>query len=101
MLDREQRLRLNTKFCEKAIISDKVEHNKKDIDHQKRMWMAEPSEKTALARKAHIRRCERAISAQKTELMSMSATKIARETEIPVNQVRYQEMLFNRARIVL
>ncbi len=101
MLNREKRLEINAVLNKKAEIIDKIEYNKAELRKLKEMFMVEPNDRNCKLIKIAIRRGEGIISTQKTEVLSMSAPRIAEVTDTYEGQVRYQEMLFNKARIIL
>lgn len=101
MICREDRIKINTVLVKKAKVLDKIEHNKAELKKLKEMFMVEPNDRNCKLIKIAIRRGEGIISTQKTEVLKMSAPRIADITGTYAGQVRYQEMLFNKARIIL
>lgn len=101
MLSRENRLKINALLTKKADIFDKIEHNKAEIKKLKEMFMVEDDDRNCKLIQISIRFGERLISTQKTDILSLSNPKIAVMVDVDPLQVRYQEMLFNRARIIL
>ncbi len=101
MLNREKRLELNEIFKRKNVLIGWIKDNTDLVNQYKTASLIEENERTFKAMKAKIRRGEGIISNQKIELLGISIPKIVAMTGVGIHQVRYQEMLFNKARIVL
>ena len=101
MLTREERKEIKDALAKKAEINDNIKYNNDEIKKLKDMFMVEANDRNCKLIQLAIKRGERIISTQKTEALSLAASKIAKTLGVDRNQVRYQETLFNRERIVL
>jgi hypothetical protein len=101
MLDREKRLQVDEFLTRKAEVIDYIKHNKAEILRLKEVFMIENNDRDCKLIQISIQFVEGKNLILKTELSGLSAPKIAKLTGINVNQIRYQESLFNRSRIIL
>ena len=101
MLNDEDKLNINVLLERRVEIRSNIQTNLEEIAAtEKKMYPGMDPEMRYQA-KEHIKRGQGINSILKTELSAMSSTKIVAITGIAYHNVKYQEMLFNRARIVL
>lgn len=101
MIDREKRLELDKFFERKKELSGWIKYNIDLVDQYKKASRTEEHERTFKHMKAKIKFGNDKISLQKKELLELSVPKISRKTGISYHTVKYHEMVFNRAMILL
>lgn len=95
MIEREDRLKLNTIFKERKEIFDNMNHNREIINKLEVASKAEPSAQILKAMERKIRGGKELVSTQKTALMKYSMQAIARRTGLARHVVSHHHSLFN------
>lgn len=95
MIGNKTRLKIIAALKEKKELVEKRDHNVKEVHKLQKMAKAETNKENYEAIQRGIRKGQAYISIQGTELLKMSATKIADKLKVHVTAINYQWKLMN------
>jgi len=98
MIERNKRSELNKILYVKAAAIRKIAENEMEVMRLKGLRLTELGKKNRIILEIEVRRGEGIIDTQKAELLKLSIVKMAESLGIEYNQMRYQEILFNKGR---